>query len=63
MSEHKCFRKGGRREAEGNPYAEREGSEGCTCERAKQFAAFDALRGFEDFIEEAKQDAEETYDR
>lgn len=63
MSEHKCFRKGGRREAAHNSYAEREGSEGCSCERAKQFAAFDALRGFEDFIEEAKLDAEETYDR
>lgn len=63
MSGHKCFRKGGRRETARNPYAEQESSEGCSCERAKQFAAFDVLRGFEDFIEEAKLDAEETYDR
>ena len=46
-----------------NPYAEREGNEGCSCERAQQFAAFAALRGFEEFIEEARLDAEETYDR
>ena len=58
-----CFRKGGKRVIE-NPFQTNNGEINPDySKRAKQFAAFDALRGFRDIIEEAKEDAKETYDK
>ena len=58
-----CFRKGGKRVIE-NPFQTNNGEINSDYnKRAKQFAAFDALRGFRDIIEEAKEDAKETYDK
>ena len=56
-----CFRKGGKRVIE-NPFQTNNGEINPDYnKRAKQFAAFDALRG--DIIEAAKEDAKETYDK
>ena len=63
MVARECFRKGGRRIIE-NPY--RTGEREIKPEykkRGKQFAAFDALRGFRDIIKSAEEDAKEMYDK
>ena len=58
-----CFRKGGNRVIE-NQFQTNNGEINPDYnKRAKQFAAFDALRGFRDILEEAKEDAKETYDK
>ena len=58
-----CFRKGGKRVIE-NPLQTNNGEINPDYnKRAKQFAAFDALRGFRDILEEAKEDAKEMYDK
>ena len=58
-----CFRKGGKRVIE-NPFQTNNVEINPDYnKRAKQFAAFDALRGFRDILEEAKEDAKETYDK
>ena len=58
-----CFRKGGKRVIE-NPFQTNNGDINLDYnKRAKQFAAFDALRGFRDIIEAAKADAREKYDK
>ena len=62
MVARECFRKGGRRIIE-NPYRTDDELNPDYDKRAKQFAAFDALRGFRDIIEAAKEDAKETYDK
>ena len=57
------FRKGGRRIIE-NPYRTDDGEINPDYnKRAKQFAAFDALRGFREIIDAAKEDAKEQYDK
>lgn len=57
------FRKGGRRIIE-NPYRTDDGEINPDYnKRAKQFAAFDALRGFREIIDAAKKDAKEAYDK
>ena len=63
MVARECFRKGGRRIIE-IPYRtdDREINPDYN-KRAKQFAAFDALRGFRDIIKSAEEDAKEMYDK
>lgn len=57
------FRKGGRRIIE-NPYRTDDGEINPDYnKRAKQFAAFEALRGFREIIDAAKEDAKEQYDK
>lgn len=57
------FRKGGRRIIE-NPYRTDDGEVNPDYnKRAKQFTAFDALRGFREIIDAAKEDAKEVYDK
>ena len=52
----KCYRKGGRRQLE--PQWQREDElSGRYSKRAKQFCAFTALRGYEDLLEEVRQEA------
>lgn len=55
----KCYRKGGRRglEQQWAPQAEFKGA--CS-KRAKQFAAFQALRGYEEMLQEVRQEREQT---
>lgn len=61
QKEHKCFRKGGRRVIE-NPYRNGEGELNTHYSiRAKQFAAFNALRGFDEMIAAAQADAAKQY--
>ena len=63
MVARECFRKGGRRIVE-NPYRTNDrGINPDYNKRAKQFAAFDALRGFRDIIKSAEEDAKEMYDK
>ena len=63
MVARECFRKGGRRIIE-NPYRTDDGEINHDYnKRAKQFADFDALRGFRDIIESAEEDAKEMYDK
>lgn len=58
-----CFRKGGRGIIK-NPYRTDDGEINPDYnKRAKQFAAFDALRGFREIIDAAKKDAKEAYDK
>ena len=52
----KCYRKGGRRQLEPQWLREDELS-GRYSKRAKQFGAFAALRGYEDLLEEVRQEA------
>ncbi|MEE1194464.1 MAG: hypothetical protein U0K79_06670 [Phascolarctobacterium sp.] len=52
----KCYRKGGRRQLEPQWLHEDELS-GRYSKRAKQFGAFAALRGYEDLLEEVRQEA------
>ena len=52
----KCYRKGGRRELEPQWLREDELS-GHYSKRAKQFGAFAALRGYEDLLEEVREEA------
>ena len=52
----KCYRKGGRRQLEPQWLREDELS-GRYSKRAKQFGAFSALRGYEDLLEEVRQEA------
>ena len=52
----KCYRKGGRRQLEPQWLHEDELS-GRYSNRAKQFGAFAALRGYEDLLEEVRQEA------
>ena len=52
----KCYRKGGRRQLEPQWLRENELS-GRYSKRAKQFGAFAALRGYEDLLEEVRQEA------
>ena len=63
MVARECFRKGGRRIIE-NPYRTNDrGINPDYNKRAKQFATFDALRGFRDIIKSAEEDAKEMYDK
>ena len=52
----KCYRKGGRRQLEPQWLPEDELS-GRYSKRAKQFGAFAALRGYEDLLEEVREEA------
>ena len=52
----KCYRKGGRRQLEPQWLREDELS-GHYSKRAKQFGALAALRGYEDLLEEVRQEA------
>ena len=52
----KCYRKGGRRQLEPQWLHEDELS-GRYSKRAKQFGAFAALRGYEDLLEEVREEA------
>ena len=52
----KCYRKGGRRQLEPQWLHEDELS-GRYSKSAKQFGAFAALRGYEDLLEEVRQEA------
>ena len=52
----KCYRKGGRRQLAPQWLHEDELS-GRYSKRAKQFGAFAALRGYEDLLEEVRQEA------
>lgn len=60
MDERKCYRKGGRRTATENPCDSLGNGEEFNkdySERAKQFAAFAPLRGFDELLEDARQEA------
>ncbi|MGM9583157.1 MAG: hypothetical protein ACI3WU_05530 [Phascolarctobacterium sp.] len=57
-NEGKCFRKGGRRELESTYNPEAHASRPIPQKRAKQFAAFAALRGYEEMLEAARSDEE-----
>lgn len=63
MNDDKYFRKGGRRQAVHNPFKAETEDNADYSVRAKQFAAFDALKGFRELIEAAEAEAEEEYDR
>lgn len=62
VNDDKYFRKGGRRQAVHNPFKAAAEDNADYSVRAKQFAAFDALKGFWELIEAAEADAEEEYD-
>ena len=51
----KCYRKGGRRQLEPQWLREDELS-GCYSKRAKQFGAFAALRGYEEMLEQVREE-------
>ena len=60
MAERKCYRKGGRRTAMENPCDSLGNGEKFNknyTERAKQFAAFAPLRGFDELLEDAQREA------
>lgn len=57
--ERKCYRKGGRRSLEPRWDGTLEPF-GLTSKRAKQFAAFQALRGYEEMLEEVRSEHECT---
>ena len=57
--ERKCYRKGGRRPLEPR-WAGTLEPFGLTSKRAKQFAAFHALRGYEEMLEEVRSEHECT---
>ena len=63
MVARECFRKGGRRIIENPDRTNDRGINPDYNKIAKQFAAFDALRGFKEIIEAAKEDAKEVYDK
>lgn len=52
----KCYRKGGRRPLEPQ-WCCKEEPDGLYSKRAKQFAAFQALRGYEEMLEEVREEA------
>ena len=52
----KCYRKGGRRELEPQ-WLQQDELSGRYSKRAKQFGVFAALRGYEDLLEEVRQEA------
>lgn len=62
MNDDKYFRKGGRRQAVHNPFKAAAGDNADYSVRAKQFAAFDALKGFRELLEAEEAEAEEEYD-
>ena len=57
--ERTCYRKGGRRPLEPR-WAGTLEPFGLTSKRAKQFAAFQALRGYEEMLEEVRSEHECT---
>lgn len=60
MDERKCYRKGGRRMATENTWDSLGNGEEFNkdySERAKQFAAFAPLRGFDELLEDARREA------
>lgn len=60
MEERKCYRKGGRRTATENlrdSLGDGEKFNKDYTERAKQFAAFAPLRGFDELLEDARREA------
>ena len=66
MDERKCYRKGGRRMATGNPCGSLGDGEEFNKDyslRAKQFAAFSPLRGFDELLEDARREAAMEYDQ
>ena len=63
VDERKSFRKGGKRKLLANPFGYGNELNEDYNIRAKQFCAFAALRGFEDLIEEAQEDAAKENDR
>ena len=54
----KCYRKGGRRALEPRWAPGAAELDGIYRKRAKQFAAFQALRGYEEMLEEVRDEAE-----
>lgn len=62
VDEHKCYRKGGRRLLE-DPFFDGNEINVDYNIRAKQFGAFAALRGFEEMLEEVKEEVEREYDK
>ena len=59
--ERKCFRKGGRKRLEQPYFPEAPEPSFVANKRAKQFAMFAALRGFEEMLEAAKCETEEKH--
>ena len=55
--ERKCYRKGGRRPLEPR-WAGMQETLGMGSKRAKQFAAFQALRGYEEMLEEVRSNVD-----
>ena len=51
----KCYRKGGRRELEPR-WLQQDELSGRYSKRAKQFGAFAALRGYEDMLEQVREE-------
>lgn len=51
----KCYRKGGRRELEPQ-WLQQDELSGRYSKRAKQFGAFAALRGYEDMLEQVREE-------
>ena len=58
-NERRCFRKGGRRGLESTRSPEANAIQAIPQKRAKQFAAFAALRGYAEMLEAARREAEE----
>ena len=56
MEQRACYRKGGRRKPE-PIWDEQQEYRGLYSKRAKQFGAFQALRGYEDLLEEVREEA------
>lgn len=54
----KCYRKGGRRALEPRWAPEAAEPSGIYSKRAKQFAAFQALRGYEEMLEKVRDEVE-----
>lgn len=66
MDERKCYRKGGRRTATENPWDSLGDGEEFNkdySERAKQFAVFAPLRGFDELLEDAQREAALEHDK